>query len=430
MDDIVNSLSSIEHVIRTQARQAVTGSRGSIVDAVSSNMTLFTTSMAMRFSEEARVYDQTVVSKILDILQRARSIEELSSVLPVSVGCTRNQQFESIFRYSSNPVRLNNQLLDAIDKNIRLLLPTRSTISRQVSSSSSNSNMAPTFDEDTVPNTPRSILAQSNPDPVDVDGLEGKNGNEITEHKQASIQVDRHRRIVTPYLNKAFSGGTVDDVVAKLESSCPNARVCEDITEISERMGLKFSKEGKDSSIVFILGVFPNLPIPKKEVKFAPIGPPSARWGFSLDCIDPATGRIAVINSDIDKIRTKYGAPLSRGQLRYSHMTNVTPTYCDKKSEYVDSATDVVCFAEWFCKNVTFDPKEFSSRVKNMKKKDTGKTTNKKRRSKKRKRSNPNSILKQCNLLPSDDDSGTSDDSDSGTSDDSDSSGFSAGQGK
>ena len=71
----------------------------------------------------------------------------------------------------------------------------------------------------------------------------GEKGNGEPEPKGSSIPVNSHRKMVSSYLNAEFSGGSVDDVITRLKASCPSARICEDITETSKRMSLKFSKE-------------------------------------------------------------------------------------------------------------------------------------------------------------------------------------------
>ena len=427
MDDITKTLSSLEHVTSTQARQAITGSRGSIGEAVSVQLALFTTAISMRFVEEVKtsMSDQTFVSRILDILHNARSVEELTSVLPVSVGCTKNQQFESVFRYSSDPVRLNNQLLDAIAKNIRLLLPTRSMTDRRVTSisGSSNSITSTTSYDQIVNSTNRSESTNTSIrreyGEIFSGGLDDDQGSEIPHQKQLPPRQEiniRVRRNVHEYLNENFSGGTVDEVVAELSKLLPQARVCEDITESSVRKNMKFSKEGTDSSIVLTLGVFPDLPAPRlPNVRFKHTED-TAKRGFSLICVDPRLERYAVINSTVDQARRKFTTAMQEIGMSIKTMTNSAPkNFHHVNTDFADSAAEVLCFAEWFCKNEQFNRDEFKQRVQlvkkqRMKSKRPNKVVKRKQRKNKTEKSGSRShnsgpahdILKECNLVGDD----------------------------
>ena len=101
-DDVNLSLSAIKHSKRIQANQAITGSRGTTGNAVESNFDLFVTSMAMKFTEEAKIYASNpgFATRILGALRNTRSIIDLDYLLPVSVGCTQNKQVRVHFRRS------------------------------------------------------------------------------------------------------------------------------------------------------------------------------------------------------------------------------------------------------------------------------------------------------------------------------------------
>ena len=372
-DDIDRSLSAIIHSKRTQANQAITGSRGTIVNALENNFALFVTSMAMKFAEEGKGYisDPVFTTRILDVIRNARSIVDLDHFLPVSVACTQNRQFESIFEEAGDPHRLTHQLLDTIARNIRLFLPMRSTTFKRDSSSISYSSTTPTYGEITVPNTAKAILTPSKPSLINIDGPEGKKKIESPEHKEARTPVVQQRRIVSSYLNKEISGGSVDDVIVKLKKSCPDTRVCEDITGSSVRQGFKFSKDGDDSTIVLTLDVFPDLPIPRRNkagVQFQRNEEKRSRHGFSLICIDPKLGRYAVINSTVENVKRKFGTPIQRIGMDFTKMTNAAaPNFHHVNTDYANSAAEVLCFAEWFCKNETFNRSEFNKRVQIVK---------------------------------------------------------------
>ena len=132
-------------------------------------------------------------------------------------------------------------------------------------------------------------------DAIFTGGLDEDQGNEIPDqNKQLQPKPEikpRVRRPVHEHLNEKFSGGTVDELVETLSKLIPKARVCEDITESSVRQSLKFSKDGKDSSIVLTLGVFPPLPVQRTKGVHFKLTEETLKRGFSLTCIDPRLAR-------------------------------------------------------------------------------------------------------------------------------------------
>jgi hypothetical protein len=310
-----------------------------------------------------------------------------------------------------NPIRLNNQLLDAIDKNIRLLLPTKSMTDRRgtsISDSSRSTTSTTSYDQN-INSTDRtgSIYSSSKRgyDETFSGGMDGDHGNDTPDEKQLPQKPGnppRVRRQVHEHLNKEFSGGTVDEVVKTLSKLFPQARVCEDITESSVRRNLKFSKDGKDSSIVLTLGVFPSLPVQRVQgVRFQHTDETLKR-GFSLTCIDPRLARYAVINCTVDSVRTKYTVAMQGMGMRFEKMTNAAPPkFHHVNTDTSHSAAEVQCFAEWFCKNQQFDRDEFASRVQLVRKQGVGPKKTKKAVSKEKKEKTVDSghdVLKSCNL--------------------------------